>query len=98
VEHPDFEPTPKFSRTHPATECSDRSRTQDPASRQLDAAGPTGHDATPREFEEHVGGEEEAEANASRPHVGCRLDKQPLDKQPPDGHWLVGHWLDKHHE
>lgn len=60
-----------------------RSRTQDPASRQLDAAGPTGHDATPREFEEHVGGEEEAEANASRPH---------------DGHRLDGHRLDKHHE
>jgi hypothetical protein len=50
---------------------------------QLDAAGPTGHDATPREFEEHVGGEEEAEANASRPH---------------DGHRLDGHRLDKHHE
>ena len=65
---------------------------------QLDAAGPTGHDATPRTFEEHVGGEEEAEANASRPHVGCRLDEQPLDGHRLDGHPLDGHWLDKHHE
>jgi hypothetical protein len=39
---------------------------------QLDAPRPTGHDATPDEFEEHVGGEEEAEANATRP---CRGDR-----------------------
>jgi len=65
---------------------------------QLDAAGPTGHDATPRTFEEHVGGEEEAEANASRPHVGCRLDKQPPDRHALDGHWPDGHRFDKHHE